>query len=484
MAGEGGFKTAFNGFDKNEVNEYISNLNKAMKEMEAEKHTNEEKTAAAVKIAEAAEERVRAAEQKAADKIAELEIQIKTERRNAESLTIQIDELKRKIKHPPTAAGGKVDVSAAQKQSADIIARANKTAQDIVDKAKKTAQDIVARAQSAASASSASGGAAGKNVDAFMSILKDCLNNITDSCGELGKKASELLAAGSAPVSVQMPDFSDISAPSAAVPPVRSKPTVSNEPEMTLTGNLFEDMEESANDDMSFDFGTEDVAPINPKAPKAEVVEGFDLSKVGAHADMNADKVAPIDTENVGKAEFDSDFAKDLIAQTVPSSALGSDADADLIAAVKREEEKFAVKLSDDKNIDFNMDMDDKPADNSVDADDPMAALLAQAQAAFGGGGSFDMSEPEPEPEPAPSMGMGSSGEWADLQKQLEAMEKSGSFGGDPEPETPAAAEPPKSIADDPKAPNADDSAIWNFGDLGSGSSDDDDMSSDLFGSF
>ena len=34
MAGEGGFKSALNGFDKNEVNEYISNLRKTMKEME------------------------------------------------------------------------------------------------------------------------------------------------------------------------------------------------------------------------------------------------------------------------------------------------------------------------------------------------------------------------------------------------------------------------------------------------------------------
>lgn len=479
MAGESGFKTAINGFDKKEVNDYISKINKNLKELEAEKNATEAKIAAALKTAEEAEGRIKAAEKQAADKIAELEIQAKTERRNAESLTIQIDELKRKLKHQPSAAGGKVDVSAAQKQSAEIIERANKTAQEIVDKAKRSAQEIMARAQSAANSS---GGAANKNVDAFMNVLKECLNNITNNCGELGKKASELLAAGAAPFSVEMPDFSDISAPKAAVTPSYSEPTVSSEPEMSLSGNLFENMDESS-DDMSFDFGKEDdIAPINPKTPKAEVVEGFDLSNIGAETDMSVDNVAPIDTNNLGRAEPDSDFAKDLIAQTVPSSALGSDADEDLLAAVKMEEEKFAVKASDEKGMDFSMDMDDKGADDSANADDPMAALLAQAQAAFGGGGGIDMSEPEPEPEP--SMGMGSSGDWADLQKQLEAMEKSGSFGGEPEPETPAA-EPPKEIADDPKAPNADDSAIWNFGDLSSGSSDDDDdMSSDLFGSF
>lgn len=481
MAGEGGFKSALNGFDKNEVNEYISNLRKTMKELEAEKRANDEKTAAAVKTAEEAENRIKAAEKQAAEKIAELEIQAKTERRNAESLTIQIDELKRKLKHQPAATGGKVDTSAAQKQSADIIARANKTAQDIVEKAKKTAQDIISSAQNAAGAA---GGQSSANVDAFMSVLKSCLDSIAGSCGELGKKASELLGAGSAPVTVPMPDFSNISAPRAAVPPSVSEPTISSEPEMSLSGNLFDNMDDSTDDDMMSGFGTEDVAPINPKAPKAEVIEGFDLSNINAHAaDAHVDSVAPIDTDNVGKAEFNNDFMKDLIAQTVPSSALGNDVDDDLLAAVKEEEAKFAVKPSDeDKGLDFNMDMGDSGTDNSADADDPMAALLAQAQAAFGGGGGFDMSEPEPAAEPEPATGLGSSGDWADLQKQLEAMEQSGSFGGST-PDSPAA-EPPKNIADDPKAPSADDSAIWNFGDTSSGSSDDDDMSSDLFGSF
>ena len=475
MAGEGGFSTKPMGFDKNEVNEYISNLRKTMKEMEAEKRANDEKTAAAVKTAEEAENRIKAAEQQGADKIAELELQVKTERRNAESLTIQIDELKRKLKHQPAAAGGNADTSAAQKQSADIIARANKTAQDIVEKAKKTAQDIISNAQGAAGAAGAQSSA---NVDAFMSVLKGCLDSIAGSCGELGKKASELLGASSAPVTVHMPDFSNISAPRAA------EPAVSSEPEMSLSGNLFDNMDDSADDDMMSAFGTEDVAPMNPKAPKAEIVEGFDLSNAGTPtADEPVDTVAPIDTDNVGKAEFNNDFMKDLIAQTVPSSALGNDVDDDLLAAVKEEEAKYAVQPSDkDKELDFNMDMSDNSADNSANDDDPMAALLAQAQAAFGGGGGFDMSAPEPASEPEPAMGMGSSGDWADLQKQLEAMEQSGSF-GDSAPES-TAAEPPKSIADDPKAPSADDSAIWNFGDSSSGSSDDDDMSSDLFGSF
>lgn len=491
MAGENGFSTKAMGFDKKEVTDYISNLRKTMKELEADKKANDEKTAAAVKIAEEAEGKIRAAEQKGAEKIAELELQVKTERRNAESLTNQIDELKRKLKNHSAAApsAGKADTSAAQRQSAEIIERANKTARDVVEKAKKTARDIIANAQSAANASGAQGG--GANVEEFMRVLRGCLDSVTGSLNDMNKKAAELLgsANSSAPaVSAEVPDFSSVAAPQAAVPPSAPEPEIGARPEMSLSGNLFDAMDDSSDDDMMSSFGSEDVAPINPEAPKAEVLDSFDLSHVHEPAvEEPVDAVAPIDTDNVGRAEFNNDFMKELIAQTVPSSALGSEVDGDLLSAVKEEEARYAVQPSDaDKGLDFNMDMDAPAADNgAADADDPMAALLAQAQAAFGGGGSFDMSEPEAaaEPEPASNMGMGSGGDWADLQKQLEAMEQSGSY-GDSAPET--AAEPPKTIAEDPKAPNADDSAIWNFGDGSGGSSDsdDDDMSSDLFGSF
>ena len=489
MAGEGGFSTKPMGFDKNEVNEYISNLRKTMKEMEAEKKVNDEKTRAAVKTAEEAENRIKAAEKQGADKIAELELQVKTERRNAENLTIQIDELKRKLKSKPGAApaAGKADTAAADKKSAEIISAANKTAKDIVEKAKKTAQDIIASAQSAAGGASTGLGSA--NTEEFMRVLKSYLDNINSGFIEVNKKASELLSSDSAPVAsaaVTIPDFSQITAPQADVPASASESSVSAEPEMSLSGNLFDNMDDSSDDDMMSGFGTEDVSPINPNAPKAEVLEAFDLSHISEpDANEPVDPIKPLDAKNDGKAEFNNDFMKELIAQTVPSSALGNDVDDDLLAAVKEEEAKYAVQPAADSSLDFSMDMSGggAAAESPADADDPMAALLAQAQAAFGGGGnSFDMSEPAAEPEPAGGMGMGSSGDWADLQKQLEAMEKSGNF-GDSEPQT-TAAEPAKNIAEDPKAPSADDSAIWNFGDAGSGSSDDDDMSSDLFGSF
>lgn len=491
MAGEGGFKSALNGFDKNEVNEYISNLRKTMKEMEAEKRANDEKTAAAVRTAEEAEGRIRAAERQSADRIAELEVQVKTERRNAESMAIQIDELKRKLKSKPAAASAaeKGDTAAAEKKSAEIIAAANRTAREVVENAKKTANDIIANAQNAAGSISAGQNSAA--AEEFMRVLKNYLDNINRGFGEVNQKASELFGASSAPapsVPVTVPDFSNFTVPQADVPKSAPAPAKAPEPDMSmgLSGDFFAALTDDSSDDDMTAFGSDEVAPINPKAPKAEVLESFDLSHVNETAvDEPVDTIKPLDADMDARAELDSSFMTDLIAQTVPSSALRNEVDSDLFAAVKEQEEKFAVKPADEA-LDFNMDMsgaggadDNNPADD----DDPMAALLAQAQAAFGGG-SFGASEPEPEREPEPEpagMGMGSSGDWADLQKQLEAMEKSGNFGGASES---ASSEPAKNIADDPKAPSADDSAIWNFGDLNTGSSDDDDMSSDLFGSF
>ena len=79
--------------------------------------------------------------------------------------------------------------------------------------------------------------------------------------------------------------------------------------------------------------------------------------------------------------------------------------------------------------------------------------------------------EPEAEEESAVS-----DDPWADLQKQLEAMESANGVGS-----AVTYDEPEPTEEEQPSAPpSADDSSIWNFG--GSGS-DDDDMSSD-FGGF
>lgn len=478
--GDGGFKTAFQGFDKNEVNEYISNLRKKMNELEAEMKDNDSKVKAAVKIADEAEGKIQKLEKASNEKIAELELQIKNERRNNEDLLNKIDDLKRKVKNGGGAASSGANASAeAQKQAAEIIEKANKTAQDtvaaanktareVVDKAKQTAKEIVANAQSA---SAAGGAAAAVNLDGFMSEVKKFLEQINSGYKKICDKAEEIsVGETSAPAPVEIPDFSDVAAP-VAVASVAEVPTTDvfevkeTEPE-SMTELSFEDISElgsnepdmSDDDDMMAGFGTLD-------EPVTEVKEN--------------------DTTEHSKASFDMDFDKELIAQTVPSSTLeASDIDEDLLAAVREEEAKHAVQPTPEEDRrDFDMDM------SADDGEDAMRKMLEAAEAAFGGGmgGNLDFdtdvsmdNEPEPEPESAANP-------WEDLQKQLEAMEQSGNF-GDSEPEpapAPAAKEPEPDFTDtdDRPTPTTDDSSIWDFSSSDS-SSDDDDMSGDIFANF
>ena len=469
--GDGGFKTAFQGFDKNEVNEYISNLRKKMNELEAEMKDNDSKVKAAVKTADEAEGKIQKLEKANNEKIAELEQQIKTERRNNEDLLNKIDDLKRKVKN-----GGSVSSSAssadAQKQAAEIIEKANKTAQDtvaaanktareVVDKAKQTAKEIVANAQSA---SAAGGAAAAVNLDGFMSEVKKFLEQINSGYKKICDKAEEIsVEEAPAPAPVEIPDFSDVAAPEAAVPeaevPVFSEPEPTPEPASELSfedlSELSSDMPEENDDDMMAGFGTLD-------EPVTEVKEN--------------------DTSEHSKASFDMDFDKELIAQTVPSSTLeASDIDEDLLAAVREEEAKHAVQPTPEEDRrDFDMDMSDD--DDGAEA---MRKMLEAAEAAFGGGGNLDFDTDDnsaSEPEQASA-----DNPWEDLQKQLEAMEKSGNFGdSEPEPEpAPAAKEPELDFTDtdDRPTPTTDDSSIWDFS-SSEASSDDDDMSGDIFANF
>ena len=474
--GDGGFKTAFQGFDKNEVNEYISNLRKKMNELEAEMKDNDSKVKAAVKTADEAESKIQKLEKANNEKIAELEQQIKTERRNNEDLLNKIDDLKRKVKN-----GGSVSSSAssadAQKQAAEIIEKANKTAQDtvaaanktareVVDKAKQTAKEIVANAQSA---SAAGGAAAAVNLDGFMSEVKKFLEQINSGYKKICDKAEEIsVEEAPAPALVEIPDFSDVAAPEAAAPtaqvpeaevPVFSEPEPTPEPASELSfedlSELSSDMPEENDDDMMAGFGTLD-------EPVTEVKEN--------------------DTSEHSKASFDMDFDKELIAQTVPSSTLeASDIDEDLLAAVREEEAKHAVQPTPEEDRrDFDMDMSDD--DDGADA---MRKMLEAAEAAFGGGGNLDFDTDDnsaSEPEQASA-----DNPWEDLQKQLEAMEQSGNFGdSEPEPEpAPAAKEPELDFTDTDErpTPTTDDSSIWDFS-SSEASSDDDDMSGDIFANF
>ncbi len=483
--GEGGFSTKAMGFDKKEVNDYIANLNQRMKEIEAEKKTNDEKTQSALKKASEADTKIKALKNECDRKIADLELQLKTERKNEEDLLIQIDDLKRKLKQKASApAPSKAGSADADKKASEIIAKANAAAKDIVDKANATARDTVEKAKSAAAGIVSGAQGAGGNaegLDEFIRAFNGFMDTLKKGAGDLSRKAEELAGAQGS-TSVDIPDFSDIVAPSAKAP-VASVPvteTVPSKKARDLSEDLFAALEESDEDmDDSLDMITE-VQPLDDPSntPTAVVLEEFDLSNtVGAmdEFDEPVTEVEPIAKKKQGNQELSDEFERQILAQTANSSMLKDDVDEDLLAAVKQQEDLFAVQPSDDVS-DFDM---EQPAEE----EDPLAAMLKQAELTFGTatGDKLEEEEPEPEPEIAPEEpAPADTNPWAALQNELFAMEKAGDFG---EPETKTAKGKAASV--DPVVPNADDSAIWDFGSTDmSESGDDMEMSSDLFGGF
>lgn len=489
--GEGGFSTKAMGFDKKEVNDYIAKLNQRMKEIEGEKKTNDEKTQKALKMAQDAEAQIKAAKEDSAKKIADLELQLKTERRNEENLLIQIDELKRKLKQGGGSAAGGSSKDADKKAEA-IIANANATAKSIVDKANATARDTVEKAKAAANQmiaqAQSAGGAGGVDsaaMDEFMKVLSGFMEKVANGVNDVNKKATELLGAKSA-APVTVPDFSNISAPQADVPAAEAaKPAPaarSSKPAPAVSDDLFAMLEDDdttvENNDDDDDMITE-VQPLDDpsNAPGAVVLDEFDLSSGGdldLDLDMPVSEVKPISPKKNANVDLSDDFEKQILTQSANSSMLREELDEEILAAVKQQEEHFAVKPSDESIDGLNM---DAPED-----EDPLAAMLRQAELTFGGaGGGSSVEAEESEPEPESTGGDDSGNPWAALQNELLAMEKSGDLGSmDIESDT-------SMEMSDPAVPNADDSAIWDFGstDMSSDSDDDDmGMSSDMFGSF
>lgn len=492
--GEGGFSTKAMGFDKKEVNEYIANLNQRMKEIEADKKSNDEKTQKALKAAQEADDKIKAIKNDSDKKIADLELQLKTERRNEENLLIQLDDLKRKLKQSGGSGAGsakgsdKAATAAAEKKAAEIVANANATAKDIVEKANRTARDTVESAKATATKmitdAQGTGGGSVKGLDEFMSVLNNFISKVTSGVNEVNEKASELLGAESAePVTV--PDFSHITAPQAEAPAEEPAPKASGAKKSkeaapaksTISDDLFaafDDDNTETNDDDDFDMISE-VQPLDDPsaAPGAVVLEEFDLSNLSNEFDQFEEPVSevkPIKEKKGGNAELSQEFETQILAQTANSSMLKNDMDDDLLAAVKEQEEQFAVKPSNDIS---GLDMD------AAEDEDPLAAMLKQAELTFGSAANAS-DEPEVPEAPKPEEKADDSNPWAALQNELFAMEKSGDFG-----ESETESDMDMSSAADPAAPSADDSSIWDFGENSSSNSDDDmGMSSDLFGGF
>lgn len=511
MASDGGFSTRAMGFDKNEVNEYIASLRKKMNEIEADKKANDEKTAAAIKTAETADERVKAAEKAGEEKAAAIQEKLDIATVKADRLNKQVDDLKKQLeeekkKMTDMLKSGKGVNAEAQRAYTEVIEKAEADAKEIIGKAEETAEKIVADAESRRADADA-------KLASFMELLRGQIDTINNGYKAVNESAAELLGSKIAAAPIEVPDFAAMAKsaePAPAEEPVKEEPKKEEKPAPaevkpakaekaeTPAPEPAKEEEPAESVEASFDdWGGNDLAKsiladetrtsevplVNPDASKdmfgADLFGSMDSSDddmtdisagFGAAEEEPVEDIKPMDNSDHAKATPDSSFASDLIAQTMTSAHLDENVDEDLLAAVRAQEEKFAVQPT--VSVD-ELNMDDTPEPALSDEEELMKALL-EAEKSLG---SLDGAIQEDNTTSAD--GLDSDNPWADLQKQLEAMEQGG-LGMDmglEEPETPAP-------APEPAAPSADDASIWNFGNTDSSGNSDDDMSSDAFGGF
>lgn len=189
--GDGGFSTRAMGFDKNEVNEYISNLRKKMNELTADMKEKAKLAEEARKTAESADRRVRDAEEAGERKARELEEKLAGQQSIGDSLRKQVDELKKKLedekrKMSDMLKNGKGVNAEAKRAYAEIVGKANEDAAEIVDKAKDEASEIISEAQSRAEETN-------ERLTRFMAALSEQLTVINGGYKAVNNSAAELL---------------------------------------------------------------------------------------------------------------------------------------------------------------------------------------------------------------------------------------------------------------------------------------------------
>lgn len=546
--GDGGFKQVAFGFDKNEVNEYISELRKKTKAMEEEMNASIKKKEEAEKLAEQADARIEAAVKDVRDEADKIQAKLDSEMKKTSELEEQISSLKKQLdqeraKMTDMLKSGKGVGAEAQKAYNEVMKKAEDDAKDIIAVAREQADDIIAEARERCASTT-------EKTDSFLDIMKKQIEELSSCYKAISDSAVELLGAEAAPViAAAVPAVAVTAAPVSIAkdePVAEEAPAAEESAEETSTveesteaaepsledllaqaensfGVSAEEEEDepvteiqaaesmfsigASSDDMpgaeksegdmpaSFDdvwggselaqtiFNDEKKDAVPLVNPDARNLFGQDLFGIGStdeddmnSTDISADaeeekvtEVKPLDEPKPTDAEFDSGFDQELLSQTVPSTNLGGDVSDDLLAAVKAQEESFAVKPTDVDAAALDMDMDESedPANDLLkalqEAEDALSSI-----AASGGAGSVSMDDTPSAADP-----------WGDLQKQLEAMEQGGVTG-----DAVFTMDEPQAAPqhDDPAAPSADDAAIWDFG--GSSDSDsDDDMSSD-FGGF
>ncbi len=515
--GDGGFRQVALGFDKNEVNAYISDLRKKMKSMEEDMKANDKKTEEALKLAEDADDRIKAAVKEVEDKLRDVELELKAEQQRNEELKFKLEKAESGLaderkKMSDMLMSGKGVSSEAQKAYTEIIDKANADAKIITDKAQEDAKSIVAAAEERRAT-------ADSNTQNFLDALKAQIDNITAGYKSISESAAEMLGAEIAPLPVveiapaPKPEkkaepvkeevIEEIVAPAAAeeepaaveetpaaeeapaaeekadeMPAIAEVPTAEKSDDLATFDDVWGGSEIAAQ--TIYNDEKKDAVPlVNPDAMD---MFGKDLFGTGIIEENNDEEIVseiqPLDPPRGTAVDEVAGFENDLIAQTMPSGSLGADVNEDLLRAVQEAEAAFAIQPMKDLSMDEEEE-DDAPIANTED--DLMKALREAEEALNSLAPAAAETTTYEEPAITASESSSASDDpWADLQKQFEAMEQAG-LGAMEEAATAAQPEPQA----DPVAPSADDSSIWNFGaDLGSSSDSEDDMSSDMFGGF
>ena len=542
--GDGGFKQVPFGFDKNEVNTYIADLRKKTKAMEEEVKANNKKTEEALKLAEEADARIQEAVKAGEDKAAEITRQLEAEQRKSADLEEKLKKLnedleKERKNMSEMLMSGKGVNAEAKKVYTEIIDKANADAKAIIDGAQAKAQEITAAADARRSDTDAKTteflAVMKAQIEAFGENYKTVAESAAELLGssavaapvvEMPTMTAAPAAAPAAPVAEPapvkaeeptlesmmaaveaqadaveeeivteikaeqsvynvtsdaeaMPGIDEISAASAGDAPASFDDVWGgNELAQTIFNDEKKDAVPLVNPDAMNMFG-KDLFGLGEAAEEEELTGDLVAEEQPKEEEEQIDEVKPLDVSDVADVAFDSSFDQDLLSQTMPSGSLG-DVGNELLEAVKAAEASFAVQPTQPEVDD--LDMDEEPAATfGGDTEDDLMKALREAEAALNSlaPAETDMSEEAPAASSSADSGSSAGDPWADLQAQLEAMEQSGNFSdsdvlGDTAPAAVATA------ANDPAAPSADDSSIWDFG----GSSDsDDDMSGD-FGGF
>lgn len=510
--GDGGFRQVALGFDKNEVNAYISDLRKKMMSLEEDMKANDKKTQEAVKLAEEADERIKAAVKEVEDQHKDTKLELTAEQQRNEELKFKLEKAQNQLdeerkKMSDMLKSGKGVSAEAQKAYTEIIEKAEADAQVIIDKANEDAKAILTAAEERRAE-------ADSKTSAFLDTVKEQIESLTAGYKSISESAAGLLGAQLAPLPVVQvaapvaPAPADEAAPAPA-PAVEDQTEAVEEvveeisasveaapaveaPAAEDTMPAIEDMPAAVKSDeiASFDdvWGGSEIAAQtiyndeNKNAvplvnPDAMDMFGKDIFGTGVEESPEDEEIVseikPLDPpESTNIVDNDIQFENDLIAQTMPSGSLG-DVNEDLLKAVQEAEAAFAVQP---RITDLSMD-EDEEEEAPVNTEDDLMKALREAEEALN---SLSAPATEPDDNVISSDESSSAGDpWADLQKQFEAMEAAGNIGGEDASVSQPAPEP------DPVAPSADDSSIWNFGvDMGGSSDSEDDMSSDMFGGF